>query len=167
MLLHQTHEIVCGRWAVTHGGLRVWWLWCAQAEGLFSAVCGRDAPNAEPRQNLWNKSTDALGTFPFVKLIYMLDLKLIILMTNPALVLGSVWFFWKLVKLLVISSLNLVTWMCMQRFDTCFVKAAQKLLRVLFRGQFSLTPIWFFGLKIGLTIYFFIRFCGLLSFKKH
>ncbi len=31
--------------------------------------------------------------FPFVRLIYMLDLKLIMLMMNPALVLGSVWFY--------------------------------------------------------------------------
>lgn len=75
---------VCGcrppaGWAMTHGGLRVWWLWCARCcQGYFLLYAGgrHRMYCAEPRQNLLNNnnnSTAALGTFPFVKMMYMPD----------------------------------------------------------------------------------------------
>lgn len=87
-------SLSCDSWGITC----LMALMCALLPRLFSAVCRRDAPNVKARINLWNNnnnSTDTLGTFAFVKLIYMHDLKLIILIMNPALVLGSVWFFLK------------------------------------------------------------------------
>lgn len=58
-------------------------------KGYF-LLCAGGTHRMLNRDKTSETKADALGIFPFVKLIYMLDLKLIILMTNPALVLGSV-----------------------------------------------------------------------------
>ncbi len=87
--------------------------------------------------------------FPFVRLIYMLDLKLIMLMMNPALVLASVWFYFSFRVMNV------------QTFDVFCKGCTETVSRSV---QFD--P-HFFGLKIGLTFYFFMKCCGLFSFKKH